>query len=93
MEDSSLPPDKLRKIYFTDLKPLFGEINNTADKILTMNQKNMYDESQHARKKAAIARHEMYVLLLMGAVVAVIYVFLIGKWILRPIKRLQAIRG
>ena len=88
MEDSSLPPGKLRKIYFTDLKPLFGEIKNTADKILTMNQKNMYDESQQARKKASIARHEMYVLLLMGAVFAVCYMFLIGKWILRPIKNL-----
>jgi signal transduction histidine kinase/HAMP domain-containing protein len=30
----------------------------------------------------------MYVLLLMGAVVAVGYIFLIGKWILWPIKRL-----
>jgi two-component system, NtrC family, sensor histidine kinase KinB len=88
MEDSSLPPDKLKKIYFTVLKPLFGEIKNTADKILTMNQKNMYDESQHARKKAAIARHELYVLLLMGAVIALCYMFLIGKWILRPIKSL-----
>ncbi len=88
MEDSSLPPDKLQKIYFTDLKPLFGEIKNTADKILTMNQKNMYDESQQARKKASIARHEMYVLLLMGALAAVGYMFLIGKWILRPIKSL-----
>jgi two-component system, NtrC family, sensor histidine kinase KinB len=53
-----------------------------------MNQKNMYDERQHARNKAAIARHEMYVLLLMGAVFAVGYMFLIGKWILRPIKSL-----
>jgi NtrC-family two-component system sensor histidine kinase KinB len=88
MEDSSLPPDKLRKIYFTNLKPLFVEINNTTDKILTMNQKNMYDERQHARKKASIARHEMYVLLFMGAVFAVCYMFLIGKWILRPIKSL-----
>ncbi len=90
MEDSSVHPDKLRRIYFTELKPLFGEIKNTADQILTMNQKNMYDERQQARKKASIARHEMYVLLLMGAFVAVIYVFLIGKWILKPIKRLKS---
>ncbi|MCK7512690.1 MAG: hypothetical protein MZV70_57400 [Desulfobacterales bacterium] len=47
---------------------------------------------QQARKKASIARHEMYVLLLMGAFVAVIYVFLIGKWILKPIKRLKSFR-
>jgi two-component system, NtrC family, sensor histidine kinase KinB len=90
MEDSSLTPDRLRKIYFTDLKPLFAEINTTADKILTMNQKNMYAERQRAGRKAATARHEMYAILLIGAAVAVIYVFLIGKWILRPIKRLKA---
>ena len=89
MKDNSLPPEQLHKIYFTDLKQLFGEIKTTADTILNMNQKNMYDESQHARKKAAIARHEMYVLLLIGAGVAVVYVFLIGKWILRPIKHLK----
>jgi len=89
MKDNSLPPEQLHKIYFTDLKQLFGEIKSTADTILNMNQKNMYDESQHARKKAATARHEMYVLLLMGAGVAVVYVFLIGKWILRPIKHLK----
>ncbi len=89
MEDGSLPPDRLRAIYFTNLKPLFNEIKDTADKILTLNQKNMYDESQLAHKKAASARNEMYALLLMGAGVAVIYVFLIGKWILRPIKRLK----
>ena len=88
MEDSSLPPDKLQKIYSTDLKPLFVKIKNTTDKILTMNQENMYDESLKARHKAATARHEMYVLLLIGAVVAVCYMFLISKWILRPIKSL-----
>ncbi|MGD0822440.1 MAG: ATP-binding protein [Desulfomonilia bacterium] len=88
LEDQSLSPGTLRRMYLTDLKRLYGEISDTADEILTMNQKNMYDESQHARKKAAIARHEMYVLLLMGAAVAVCYMFLIGKWILRPIKTL-----
>jgi two-component system, NtrC family, sensor histidine kinase KinB len=89
MKDRSLPLKQLHRIYFTDLKQLFGEIKSTTDTILTMNQKNMYDQSQQAKKKAATARHEMYVLLLMGAGVAAVYVFLIGKWILRPIKHLK----
>jgi signal transduction histidine kinase len=88
LEDQSLSPGTLRRMYLTDLKRLYGEISDTADEILTMNQKNMYDESLKARHKAATSRHEMYVLLLMGAVVAVGYIFLIGKWILWPIKRL-----
>lgn len=88
MEDETLTTNRLQEIYLINLKPLFGEIKGTADKILTLNQKNMYDESLKARHKAATARHELYVLLLMGAVVALCYMFLIGKWILRPIKSL-----
>ncbi|MCE5276245.1 MAG: HAMP domain-containing protein [Deltaproteobacteria bacterium] len=90
MKDPSLSSERLHKIYFTDLKQLFGEIKSTADTILTMNQKNMYDESQQAKRTGTTARHEMYILLLIGASVAVVYVSLIGKWILRPIKHLKA---
>ena len=90
MEESSLSREQLRRIYFTDLKRLFGEIKNSADTILTMNQKNMYNENLKAKAKRAIARHEMYILLIIGASVALVYVFLIGKWILRPIKHLKA---
>ena len=53
-----------------------------------MNQQNMYDANQSARHKATKAREQMYFLLILGAVLAVAYVFLIGKWILRPIERL-----
>ena len=88
LEDQSLSPGTLRRMYLTDLKRLYGEIGDTADEILTMNQKNMYDESQQARAKAAKARRDMYALLLLGAAVSGCYVFLIGKWILWPIKRL-----
>jgi signal transduction histidine kinase len=53
-----------------------------------MNQQNMYDANQLARGKAAKAREQMYILLLLGAVLAALYVLLIGRWILQPIKRL-----
>jgi len=80
--------ERQRDIYFNRLFPLFREIKGTADDILNMNQKNMYDANQSARRKAAGARDQMYFLLILGAVLAVAYVFLIGKWILRPLQRL-----
>lgn len=89
MQETSLPSARQRQIYFTELFPLFQEIKNNADMILTMNQKNMYDENQSARHKAAKAREQMYFLLFLGAIVAIVYMFLIGKWILQPINRLR----
>jgi signal transduction histidine kinase len=88
MEDMTLSSERRRQIYFTELFPLFREIKETANDILTMNQQNMYDENQSARHKAARAREQMYFLLFLGAIVAVAYMFLIGKWILRPIRSL-----
>ncbi len=88
MEDETLSRTTLRKIYFEDLIPLFHEINNTSDIILSMNQQNMEQASLKAKAKAAQARQEMYILLLLGAAVSVAYIILIGKWILKPIKRL-----
>jgi signal transduction histidine kinase len=86
--DENTPRETRNQIYFNDLLPLFREIKDTADEILNMNQQNMYDANQLARSKAAKAREQMYILLLLGAVLAALYVLLIGRWILRPIKRL-----
>jgi signal transduction histidine kinase len=83
-----VPQESRNQIYFNDLLPLFRGIKDTADEILNMNQQNMYDANQLARSKAAKAREQMYILLLLGAVLAALYVLLIGRWILQPIKRL-----
>ncbi len=88
MKDKTLSSERRRQIYFTELFPLFQEIKVTANAVLSMNQQNMYDENELARHKAAKAREQMYFLLLLGAVVAIAYMLLIGKWILRPINRL-----
>lgn len=77
-----------RHVYFHELFPLFRSIKDTADQILSVNQQNMYEANQVARRKAAAARQHMYVLLFLGAAVAASYVLLIGKWILQPIQRL-----
>jgi signal transduction histidine kinase len=77
-----------RDAYFTRLFPLFQQIKTTADEILQMNQQNMSDANDRARQSAAGARRQMYLFLLAGTLLAFVFVYLTGKWILRPIKRL-----
>jgi signal transduction histidine kinase len=77
-----------RKAYFERLFPLFNEIKDTTDDILRINQQNMTDANDRARRIADRARRGMYVLFLVGAIVSLGIVLLTGRWILRPIKRL-----
>jgi signal transduction histidine kinase len=87
--DSSKSHEARREYYFDRLFPLFLQIKQTADEILTMNQENMSEANQRARVTAAGARHRMYILLLVGAGIAAGFVFFTGRWIVRPIARLQ----
>ncbi len=74
--------------YFSTLLPLFGRIKATADGILDMNQRNMAEANDRARRTAAEARRRMYVLLAAGAAIAALFIVLTGRWIVRPIDRL-----
>jgi signal transduction histidine kinase/HAMP domain-containing protein len=86
--DVNLPAEVRRTNYFTRLLPLFEQIKTTADDILKMNQQNMGDANDHARRRAASAIRQMYFLLIVGAVMAGGFIFFTGRWILRPITRL-----
>jgi PAS domain S-box-containing protein len=77
-----------RRVYFDEILPLFQQVKNTADDILQMNQKNMNEANDRARKDAASAQERMYLFLLCSILVAVAFMLFIGKWILRPIERL-----
>lgn len=77
-----------RTVYFTKLLPLLQEVKNTADHILRINQQNMSDANTEARRKAAQARQQMYLLLSLGTGIAITFMFFTGRWILRPITRL-----
>jgi NtrC-family two-component system sensor histidine kinase KinB len=87
-EDFKSPLAERKQIYLTQLFPLFQEIKTTAGQILDMNQKNMSDANEWARRQAESSRRVMYVLLAAGAAVAVAFVIFTEKWILRPIHRL-----
>ncbi len=89
-KDPHVALEAKRQTYFAQLLPLFEQIKSVADEILQMNQKNMSDANDQARQTAAAARQRMIMLLLVGALVAVGFMFVTGKWILRPIARLIA---
>jgi NtrC-family two-component system sensor histidine kinase KinB len=88
MQGLGTPVHQKRDAYFSKLFTLFVQIKETADEILQMNQKNMSDANNLARRSAASARRQMYILLLAGMLVAVGFVLFTGRWILRPINRL-----
>jgi signal transduction histidine kinase len=88
MQGMKTSANQQRDAYFSKLFTLFVQIKGTADEILQMNQKNMSDANNLARRSAASARRQMYILLLAGMLVAVGFVLFTGRWILRPIRRL-----
>ena len=88
--DPALGYEQRRDTYFSRLLPLFEQIKATADEILHMNQQNMSDANQLARQTATAARQRMTMLLMVGGIVAAVFMLLIGKWILRPIAKLIA---
>jgi len=88
VEDQNVPHALRRDAYFTDLFPLFGGIKDTADEILRMNQENMSEANDRARRTAAAARRGMYLLLAIGTAAAWGLIFFSRTWVLRPIRRL-----
>jgi signal transduction histidine kinase len=86
--DPAQPSELRGQAYFAELLPLFGQIKNQADEILQLNQRNMSDANDRARRSAESARRQMYILLAVGIALAVVFVFFSGRWILRPIHRL-----
>src|SRR5450759_647197 len=62
-----------------------------------MNQNNMNEANDRARRQATFARQRMYLLLSFGFLIAVAFILFTGRWILRPINMLirsaEEIRG
>ncbi|WP_156906691.1 ATP-binding protein [Desulforegula conservatrix] len=86
--DTSITIDSRREIYFNKLYPLFSGIKNNAQDILEINQKNMTDANDAARRKASSARRHLLIGILSSAIVAVLFIYLIQRWILVPLRRL-----
>ncbi len=74
--------------YFSTVQPIFLDIKETAQDILTMNQKNMSEANDAARRRADSAHRNMLIAIIISAFLAVLYSYLAHRWILHPINRL-----
>lgn len=86
--DTSITIDSRRETYFNKLYPLFSGIKNNAQDILEINQKNMTDANDAARRKASSARRHLLIGILSSAMMAALFIYLIQRWILVPLRRL-----
>lgn len=86
--DPARPAGLRRDAYFSGLWPLFGQIKNTAEEILQMNQRNMAEANDRARRRAVMAQRQMIILLAVEALASLLFIAAADRWILRPIRRL-----
>ncbi|MFZ1984331.1 MAG: histidine kinase dimerization/phospho-acceptor domain-containing protein, partial [Desulfatitalea sp.] len=73
---------------FSTLQPLFQEIKGLAQEILVMNQTNMSEANNAARRLADVTYRRMMTAMAISALLAFLFSYLAHRWILRPIHRL-----
>jgi signal transduction histidine kinase len=91
--DPKIPAWQRRALYFQRLYPTFQQIKATADEILQMNERNMVQARDRARKVAADASRTMALGLLAGTLFAGLAVFFLSRAILGPLERLTRAAG
>jgi len=74
--------------YFSNVQPLFQEIKDIAQDILLMNQTNMSEASNTARRLADTAHRRMLAAIMISTFLALLFSYLAHRWILHPINRL-----
>jgi two-component system, NtrC family, sensor histidine kinase KinB len=77
-----------RTAYFSKLQPLFLEIKGLAQDIQLMNQKNMSDANDAARRLAGIAHRRMVLAITICMFLSLFFSYLVRRWVLRPINSL-----
>jgi two-component system, NtrC family, sensor histidine kinase KinB len=88
--DTSEAEDR-RKMYFSQLLPLFTEIKNNAQEVIRINQENMVQADHHARALSADSTRAMVILLVFGIALALSLGYGLQRTILRPIQTLTAV--
>lgn len=84
----SRPLEERRTDYFSFVQPLFTEIKGLAQEILVMNQTNMTEANNSARRLADSAHRRMLMAIIASALSAFLLSYLTHRWILKPINRL-----
>ncbi len=86
--ESNSPLQQRQTAYFGTLQPLFQEIKTLAQDILVMNQTNMSEANNSARRLADTVHRRMLAAIAIAALIAALFSYLTHRWILRPINRL-----
>ncbi len=73
---------------FSNVQSLFREIKDIAQDILLMNQTNMSEASNNARRLADTAHRRMLAAIMISTFLALLFSYLANRWILHPINRL-----
>ncbi|MBV8414875.1 MAG: HAMP domain-containing protein, partial [Verrucomicrobia bacterium] len=83
--------DARRRMYFSELLPLFTEIKNNAQEVIRINQDNMVQADHRARSLSKESIRAMVLLLLFGVVLAVAMAYGLQRAILKPIQSLTTV--
>lgn len=84
----SRPVDARQIAYFSTVQPLFLQLKGLAQEILAMNQKNMSEANDAARRLADSAHRRVLIAIAVSALIALLFSSLTRRWILNPINRL-----
>ena len=77
-----------RKLYFEQLLPTSNAVNDTANRILILNQQNMVDANDAARRQSRDASRYMIAILAGGFVIATVLAYLLARSIVQPVQSL-----
>jgi two-component system, NtrC family, sensor histidine kinase KinB len=80
-----------RKMYFSELLPLFTQIKNDAQEVIRINQENMVQADHSARSLSADSIRNMALLLVFGVALAIWLAFELQRAILKPIQTLRTV--
>lgn len=86
--DTSRSLESRHEAYFSTLLPLFQRIKSLAHEILEMNQANMNEANDNARRLADSAYRQMLTAIIACAIIAALFGYLTHRWILTPISKL-----
>ncbi len=82
------PLESRRSDYFATLLPLFDGIKDSAQQVLLMNQANMSEANNAARRLAAAAHRRLLGAIGVSTMITLLFGWLVHGWILRPVRRL-----
>ena len=88
--DPGIPETSRREFYRSTLLPLAQNVEDAAQQIIDMNLHNMVDVDGQVRTTATAAPRAMYVLIAAGAMLAIVYIGLTSRSILRPLRAVIA---